>query len=96
MKLIYAAAAALLALPLGGCYANYAVQGSAAEVSLSGSAGALSTLLIVGVMVAAGIRYYQHGPDGQLWPLELDPSRKVSEQDCSRPLNRDGGNLRCR
>ena len=26
----------------------------------------------------------------------LDPTRKVSEQDCSRPLDTDGGNLMCR
>ena len=26
----------------------------------------------------------------------MDPTRKVSEQDCSRPLNNDGGNLMCR
>jgi hypothetical protein len=25
-----------------------------------------------------------------------DPARKVSEQDCSRPIVLDGGNLRCR
>ena len=26
----------------------------------------------------------------------LDPSRKISEQDCSKPINLDGGNLRCK
>jgi hypothetical protein len=26
----------------------------------------------------------------------LDPSRRISEQDCSRPLSGDGGNLMCR
>ena len=26
----------------------------------------------------------------------MDPTRKVSEQDCSRPLDTDGGNLMCR
>lgn len=28
--------------------------------------------------------------------LQMDPGRKVSEQDCSRPLSADGGNLMCR
>jgi len=27
---------------------------------------------------------------------EMDPSRKVSEQDCSRPVDTSGGNLMCR
>lgn len=29
-------------------------------------------------------------------PPEPDPARRVSEQDCTRPLAIDGGNLRCR
>src|SRR5258708_8392853 len=28
--------------------------------------------------------------------LPMDPTRKVSEQDCSGPIGTDGGNLRCR
>ena len=27
---------------------------------------------------------------------ELDPRRSISEQDCTRPLEDTGGNLRCR
>lgn len=34
-------------------------------------------------------------PVGEAYP-PLDPSRKVSEQDCSRPIVDDGGNLMCR
>jgi hypothetical protein len=26
----------------------------------------------------------------------LDPRRKVNEQDCSKPVNPDGGNLTCK
>ena len=26
----------------------------------------------------------------------MDPARKVSEQECTRPLDADGGNLMCR
>ena len=33
--------------------------------------------------------------DGAYGP-PMDPSRKVSEQDCSRPFDTDGGNLMCR
>ena len=34
-------------------------------------------------------------PDGASAP-PMDPTRKVSEQDCSRPIDTDGGNLMCR
>lgn len=27
---------------------------------------------------------------------KLDPKRKISEQDCTRPIVHDGGNLRCK
>ena len=42
-----------------------------------------------------------HGSSGRMikdprTPPELDPTRKVSEQDCSKPINLDGGNLRCK
>ena len=42
-----------------------------------------------------------HGRSGRMikdprTPPELDPTRKVSEQDCSKPINLDGGNLRCK
>jgi septal ring factor EnvC (AmiA/AmiB activator) len=33
--------------------------------------------------------------DGAFAP-PMDPARKVSEQDCSRPIDTDGGNLMCR
>ncbi|MEX2198706.1 MAG: hypothetical protein WD886_07830 [Burkholderiales bacterium] len=33
--------------------------------------------------------------DGAFGP-PMDPARKVSEQDCSRPIDADGGNLMCR
>jgi hypothetical protein len=29
-------------------------------------------------------------------PSPMDPTRKVSEQDCSRPIDTEGGNLKCR
>jgi hypothetical protein len=34
-------------------------------------------------------RYYGPTP-------ELDPSRKINEQDCTKPIVLDGGNLRCK
>ena len=38
---------------------------------------------------AMGGTYYRNAP-------ELDPTRKISEQDCTKPLAQDGGNLRCK
>jgi hypothetical protein len=35
-------------------------------------------------------------PPGSFRDPGPDPSRKVSEQDCSRPIVLDGGNLRCK
>jgi hypothetical protein len=35
-------------------------------------------------------------PQDEAYAPPLDPSRKVSEQDCSRPFDTDGGNLMCR
>lgn len=35
-------------------------------------------------------------PPGRADAQAMDPGRKISEQDCSRPLNTDGANLLCR
>ncbi|MGH8732453.1 MAG: hypothetical protein ACREVB_02085 [Burkholderiales bacterium] len=43
------------------------------------------------VVLAAGC-VTQDGPSAP----PMDPRRKVSEQDCSRPIDTDGGNLMCR
>ena len=29
-------------------------------------------------------------------PLPMDPSRKINEQDCSKPVDSSAGNLRCK
>ena len=39
----------------------------------------------------AGRRYY----DPRRAP-PMDPKRKVNEQDCSKPVTLDGGNLKCK
>jgi len=39
------------------------------------------------------------GPYGAFWarPVpELDPGRKISEQDCTKPIDLSQGNLRCK
>ena len=32
----------------------------------------------------------------ELQPKKLDPARKVSEQDCTQPIDHTQGNLRCK
>jgi hypothetical protein len=76
-------------------------QGSNLGASISVSSGdRIITGILVAVMLVEGVRYYVRGDDGTMTPVnyvpELDPSRKVSEQDCSRPIDPERGNLRCR
>lgn len=33
---------------------------------------------------------------GSASPLAMDPQRKIAEQDCSKPVALDQGNLRCK
>jgi len=50
----------------------------------------ISVVLLL--VLAAGCSTPQDGANAP----PMDPTRKVSEQDCSRALNNDGGNLMCR
>ena len=45
------------------------------------------------LVLAAGC---SSAPQEGAYALQMDPSRRVSEQDCSRPITTEGGNLRCR
>jgi hypothetical protein len=94
-------AAALLA----GC-SNTAWQVSAGRPPPPSAAGihvdsnSLATVMgaaiIVGTLYEAA-RYgvdYAGGPSRT--PPEMDPGRKVSEQDCTKPLDFTLGNIRCK
>jgi len=48
--------------------------------------------VVVLLVLAAGCRT---NPQGEAYP-PMDPTRKVSEQDCSGPFDTGGGNLKCR
>src|SRR5437773_10134860 len=50
------------------------------------------TVVLLLLVLAAGCS--SKPQDGAYAPM--DPTRKVSEQDCSRPIDTDGGNLMCR
>jgi len=76
-----------------------ALPGCAVRISSdSSNVAALGTAIVVGVMAADGIQYYRIGPDGRT-PLygapEPDPSRKINVQDCTKPVDREAGNLMC-
>ncbi len=49
--------------------------------------------VLIGLGLAAGAI---HGGERPERPPELDPARTVREQDCTRPLEDPGANLRCR
>ena len=50
------------------------------------------TVVLLLVLAAGCSSKPQDGP----YAPPMDPARKVSEQDCSRPIDADGGNLMCR
>ena len=95
----------LVAVALPGCTVRYSAeerasgQGSTATSQVSVSSGSpLGNAIIVGVMLADGVRYYRLGPDGKtsVRAPEPDPTRKINIQDCTRPIDPYAGNLLCR
>lgn len=104
--------AVALVLLLAGCGGHANVQGSAnngaasAAVSFPGRAS-LGTLLTV--IILAGISYesdremertarFPHTSSlpGSPYAPDLDPSRRVLEHDCTKPIEDWSANLRCR
>jgi len=73
-------------------------------VSTNGAAGLAGVIAFAAVMEAADPGYARASPSfgapyGAFWARsvpELDPDRKISEQDCTRPLDLTQGNIRCK
>lgn len=76
------------------------------RVVVHGHSDAFAAFMLAGMLVFAAAdynpeTYYSRGPSiidgfrGSL-PAPLDESRRISEQDCTRPLDETSGNLRCR
>jgi hypothetical protein len=97
-------AVAVAAALLAGC-SNTAWQVSAgvpppqSAANLHIDSNSLATVL--GVAIIAGSLYEaaRYGVDYQGYsrtPPEMDPGRKVSEQDCTKPLDFTLGNIRCK
>jgi len=96
----------IVVLALAGCTFRYSAQerssgpgGSSTTSQVNVSSGSpLGNAIIVGAMVADGMRYYRLGPDGKtsVRAPEPDPDRKINNQDCTRPVDPNSGNLLCR
>jgi hypothetical protein len=94
----------IVAVALTGCTVRYSAQERASGPGVTtsqvnvASGSPLGNTIIVGVMLADGMRYYRLGPDGKtsVRAPESDPDRKINIQDCTRPVDPNAGNLRCR
>lgn len=82
---------------LAGCHAHAQLHAGSAtpqggvEVHVGGGRG-LALLLGLSAL-AAGTYGYE---SARTSPPELAPDRRVSEQDCTRPLDLTQGNIRCK
>jgi len=89
---------------LAGCASNSHVHigaaGPSGSVSIhTDAAGAL--VLLVGAAIVANNLYPLDSETRFLstssrYVPDLDPSRRVSEQDCSKPVDFTRGNIRCK
>ena len=93
--------AVVLAVLLAGCGGNANVQANSNNGSASGSVsfpGRSSLGTLLSIVFLAGVSYESDRADQQLSARvpELDPSRRVVEHDCTRPIEDWSANLRCR
>ena len=102
-------AAVLFGLLLSGCHGavgyqwgampGAATQTAAVDMRVGVSSDGVLGAILIGILVADGIRYYWRLPDGPRRPYygtpEADPARLINVQDCTRPINPTAGNLMC-
>jgi hypothetical protein len=81
---------------------------ASASVSVHGHGDGLAALVLAGLLVIAATDYSRdpypppHFSDLADWfggappPPEMDPGRRINEQDCTKPIGDSFGNLRCR
>jgi hypothetical protein len=75
-------------------FGSVSTQGSF-HAHVSGGSG-FAAVLAVSVLAASMIEYERSGVEGRRSAVEMDPARKVSEQDCTQPIDWSLGNIRCR
>jgi hypothetical protein len=102
-RLMLACIVALTAIP--GCTVRYSaeerssVSGTTTTSQVSVSSGSpLGNAIIIGIMLADGVRYFRLDPTGTT-PIRApqpDPTRAINAQDCTRPVDPFAGNLLCR
>ena len=61
-------------------------------VSVQGHGNSLAALIFAGMFLAAAMTYREPPASAP----ELDASRRINEQDCTKPIDESAGNLRCR
>ena len=93
-------------LLLAGCSSHTAWQASAgtphpnpaASVQLSiQSAGGFAALVGLSILAATVTRSdVDYASGSQQRPPDMAPDRKVSEQDCTKPIDWSLGNIRCK
>jgi hypothetical protein len=87
----------LLGALLSGCSAHTQVRSGSPDagvsVQIDGGRGLAAVLGLSAL--AAGIYSAEWGSPSREAP-ELDPTRRVSEQDCSKPIDYTLGNIRCK
>ena len=94
-----------LVLLLAGCSGHTHSSVSFGAVSTHGSVhthieGGAGLAALLGIaIIAANVTEYERGPYSVSNPRyvpEMDPGRKVSEQDCTKPIDWSLGNIRCK
>lgn len=102
-------AVAVICVALGGCHASVGyqwgmpsgshTQTSVVDLRVGGEVNSTLGAILIGILVADGVRYYWRLPDGSRRPYygtpEADLARSVNVQDCTRPVNPAAGNLMC-
>ena len=70
------------------------LAGCAVQIPVGADFAAAYGLAMFGVVVVSGER--DRGLGYARTPPEMDPTRKVNEQDCTKPIDWSAGNIRCK
>jgi hypothetical protein len=88
---------------LAGCGGHTHSSVSFGSVSTHGSVHAhvnggsgLAAILAASVLAAAVIDYERERAQLSSAGAEMDPGRRVTEQDCTKPIDYSRGNIRCK